>query len=60
MVTVAIDLGLGSLEPAVNQGDGSWRAGLVAPTVPGTARLRVTIDGVPLGIRPRLWFDTPT
>jgi hypothetical protein len=58
-VEVEIEQGLGTLEPAYLRWDGTWSAGLIAPTTPGTARLRILIDGVPLRVRPRVWFDAP-
>jgi hypothetical protein len=29
----------------------------VAPTVPGEARIQVTLDGAPLAVRPRVRFE---
>ena len=44
------------LGPAVHNGGTTSRT-LVAPLAPGTAVVEVTIDGTPLSVRPRVWWD---
>ena len=39
-------------------GDG-WVRTLVAPDAPGQAVLEVTLGGVTMDVRPRVWFDAP-
>lgn len=42
--------------PAVQDGL-AWRRTLTAPTVAGVSVIEVEIDGVPVAIRPRVWWD---
>jgi hypothetical protein len=42
--------------PVVREGD-RWTRTLIAPTSLGSAVVVVTVDGVEVGIRPRVWFD---
>lgn len=44
----------GPVEPG---GDGSYRRRLVAPRTPGSAVLEISVDGTPLRVRPRVWFE---
>jgi hypothetical protein len=37
--------------------DGSWERRLVAPSQAGSSVIQVTIDGVALTVRPRVWWD---
>ncbi|MFO0631032.1 MAG: ASPIC/UnbV domain-containing protein [Polyangiales bacterium] len=45
--------------PEVSLSDGSVRRVLRAPSRPGSVVVAVEIDGVPLTLRPRVWFDAP-
>jgi hypothetical protein len=42
--------------PATQAPDGTWTRSLVAPAQPGSARIRVALDNVPLLVRPRVRF----
>jgi hypothetical protein len=56
---VEIVSGVGSWAgPATRRGDG-WVRTLVAPDAPGQAVLEVTLGGVTMDVRPRVWFDAP-
>ncbi|MDP3217012.1 MAG: FG-GAP-like repeat-containing protein [Deltaproteobacteria bacterium] len=37
--------------------DGAWEATVTAPSAAGSGVLEVRVDGVALGVRPRLWWD---
>lgn len=39
------------------QVDGSWRATLRAPSLPGSTRVVAVVDGVPYKVAPRVWWD---
>lgn len=56
-IVTATLVGAGTLQGPTANGDGSFDIRLVAPASPGSAALDVTIDGVPLGVRPRVWWD---
>lgn len=43
---------------ATRDGAGRLRRWLVAPTAPGSARVEVALDGVPMAVRPRVRFGT--
>jgi hypothetical protein len=58
-VTVTITHGDGIPSPAVPSEDGAWIVTVTPPPAPGFARLEVRIDGQPLGVYPRLWWDAP-
>ncbi|HMV66197.1 MAG TPA: FG-GAP-like repeat-containing protein [Myxococcota bacterium] len=47
----------GSLRSATLQDDGSWLVRLVGPDVPGTTTIEARVDGVPIEVRPRLWWE---
>jgi hypothetical protein len=56
-VEIRIAFGGGSFDgPAVAEA-GGWRRGLVAPAAPGSTVVEVLIDGVPLRVRPRIFWD---
>ncbi|MEZ4268844.1 MAG: CRTAC1 family protein [Myxococcota bacterium] len=56
-VEIRVAFGGGSFDgPAVADG-GGWRRGLVAPEDPGSTVVEVLIDGVPLRVRPRIFWD---
>ncbi len=46
--------------PAVIGSDGKLHRFLHAPTVPGVARIELSLDGTPLRVRPRVRFEAPT
>ena len=55
--TVEVTLtGDGTLRPAVRDGEG-WTARVVSPRAPGSAVLTVRVNGRPMGVRPRVWWD---
>ncbi len=60
--TAVVDLQLGgpnlSITPLVADGDG-FLATLTAPSAPGVTRLSVSIDGVALGVAPKIWWTEP-
>ncbi|MCB9681737.1 MAG: VCBS repeat-containing protein [Alphaproteobacteria bacterium] len=57
-VEVTLATGAGTwLGPATVDAQGTWHRTLQAPTTAGTATVRITVDGVDLRVRPRLWFD---
>ncbi|MGB0591647.1 MAG: CRTAC1 family protein [Myxococcota bacterium] len=58
-VTVAITHGDGIPSAAEVAEDGSWIVTVAPPPTPGFARLEVRIDGQPLAVYPRLWWDAP-
>jgi hypothetical protein len=58
-VVVTITHGDGIPSAAVQTGDGAWTLTVAPPPASGYARLEVLIDGQPLAIRPRLWWDAP-
>jgi len=43
--------------PIEESGEHVWERRLVAPEEAGSSVIEVTINGVPLGIRPRIWWD---
>jgi len=58
-VTATITHGDGIPGDAVDHGDGSWTITITPPPSEGFARVEVRVDGQPIGIRPRLWWDAP-
>jgi len=58
-VTVTITHGDGIPSQAEPGEDGSWTVTVAPPPTPGFARLEVRIDGQPLTVYPRLWWDAP-
>jgi hypothetical protein len=53
---VRIAAGTGSVAGAPHPDGDGWVADVVAPAAPGFAVLEARVDGVPLGVRPRvLW-----
>ncbi|MDP6946236.1 MAG: hypothetical protein QF464_18960, partial [Myxococcota bacterium] len=57
-VTAVITSGDGIPSEAVEL-DGAWTLTVTPPPEAGFARIEIQIDGVPLAIRPRLWWDAP-
>ncbi len=57
MVTVAVLHGTGQVAGVDPLPTGGFAARITAPSVPGSAVLEVRIDGTPVGIRPRVWWD---
>ena len=58
-VTAVITHGDGICGAAVQRTDGAWEITVSPPPSTGSARIEVRIDGQPLAIRPRLWWDAP-
>ncbi len=56
-VTLAITHGTGTLEAPMRRDGDRWIATLRAPATPGSARLEVRLDGRPLTVWPRVWWD---
>lgn len=54
---VDVHLSAGALRSAARQADGSWLVRIAGPQQPGTSVIEVSVDGAPLGVRPRLWWD---
>ncbi len=57
VVSASLD-GPGVLGGVVPDGDG-YRVDVVAPAQAGVTRVTVLLDGQPVGIRPRIWWDAP-
>ena len=55
-VTVALR-GPGTLAQPAQRTPTGWEARVVAPSVPGSTRVDLTIDGVAVGVHPRIWWD---
>lgn len=43
--------------PVEATADGGFRRELLSRSTPGSVALRISIDGAPLRVRPRVWFD---
>lgn len=56
-VEVAITTGEAKLSAPAAWNGSEWQAQVMPPGVAGSSVIEVTIDGKPLGIRPRIWFD---
>ena len=58
-VEVALAYGTGSLAapPAWSEAEGAWVVRVVAPAAPGAGVVTLRVDGVPAGVRPRIWWD---
>ncbi len=56
-VTAHIIHGDGIPGEAVQGDGGTWTIEISPPPIPGFAHLEVRIDGQPIGIRPRIWWD---
>jgi hypothetical protein len=55
---VAVSLrGPGTLAQPARPGAEGWEARVVAPRAPGSTVVDVSIDGVPVGVHPRIWWD---
>jgi hypothetical protein len=55
--SVTIDASAGAWQgPVVDVGDGSYRRVLVAPLTPSLAAIRISVDGVPFTVYPRVEF----
>ncbi|MDP6943529.1 MAG: FG-GAP-like repeat-containing protein [Myxococcota bacterium] len=59
MVTATITHGDGLPTEAVETEEGVWVVTVTPPAQPGSARIEVRIDGQPVMVRPRLWWDAP-
>ncbi len=57
VVSASLD-GPGALLGVSTEGAGQ-RIDVQAPNQPGVTRVTVFVDGVPLGVRPRVWWDAP-
>lgn len=55
-IEIALRYGTGSVSPGAWNGS-AWEATVTAPSAPGSGVLEVRIDGAPLLVRPRLWWD---
>lgn len=55
-VALAVAHGAGVVSGGAWEGE-AWEAVVTAPAAPGSAVLEVRVDGVPLGVRPRIWWD---
>jgi hypothetical protein len=55
-VEVALRYGTGSVSAGAWNGS-AWEATVTAPSAPGSGVLEVRVDGVPLTVRPRVWWD---
>lgn len=55
-VTVSLR-GPGTLAQPAQRTATGWEARVVAPATPGSTRVDLTIDGVPVGVHPRIWWD---
>ena len=55
--SVDVTMSAGGLRSAARQSDGSWLVRFMGPDQPGTSVIEVRVNGVPLGVRPRLWWD---
>ena len=56
-VDATITHGTGEVLSTTDGGDGTWTIMLRSPTEAGSARLEVSLDGTPVGIHPRVWWD---
>lgn len=56
-VEIAIVGGDATIGTVDHDGAGTWTASLTAPASRGSSQVIVTIDGVEVGIRPRVWWD---
>jgi hypothetical protein len=55
-VTVTLR-GQGTLTQAARPAGEGWEARIVAPRAPGSTLIDVSIDGVTVGVHPRVWWD---
>ncbi len=58
-VSVLITHGDGVPGEALEVEPGVWTVEVAPPPVAGSARIEVRVDGQPLAIHPRLWWDAP-
>lgn len=56
-VTIELKAGAGTWAGPVFQDGDSWRRTLIAPAYTADAVVEATIDGTPLAVRPRIWWD---
>ena len=59
VVTAHITHGDGVPSEVTSASDGAWSFMVSPPPAGGSARVEIRVDGQPLPIRPRLWWDTP-
>jgi hypothetical protein len=59
VVTAHITHGDGVPSEVTSASDGTWSFMVSPPPDGGSARVEIRVDGQPLPIRPRLWWDTP-
>ena len=58
-VTIELSHGAGTWLGHATSQAGTWTRQLQAPSAAGFALILVTIDGVPVRIQPRIWWDAP-
>jgi hypothetical protein len=56
-VEIRVAHGAGSFEGPATAEQGGWRRSLKAPATPGSTVVEVLIDGQPLRVRPRIFWD---
>lgn len=56
-VEVAVVTGAATLKAPAAWNGSEWLAQVLSPTLAGSSVIEVKIDGKPLGVRPRIWFD---
>ena len=58
---VSVDLfrGTGTWAGPATRDGATWRRVLIAPQAQGSAVIEVAVNGTPLAIRPRVWWDAP-
>lgn len=56
-VEIAQHGGMETVAVAVTRTASGWEGRITAPAMPGTATLEITIEGTPLAVRPRVWWD---
>jgi hypothetical protein len=56
-VQIEAPWGAAAFTGPVSRADGVWSRTLIAPSAPGSTVIEVHIDGKPLGVRPRVWWD---
>jgi len=56
-VQMEVAFGTGTFDGEVEKDGRVYRRTLVAPLEPGHAVVKVTLDGEPMGVQPRIWWD---
>ena len=56
-VDISITVGAATFVAPAVENQGVWTRSLVAPDAPGSSVIEVTVDGSPISIRPRIWWD---